>query len=64
MGVGMSEQDSFTLVFKGSIRDFAKNPFLTETPFGIPYAAGVGNAFEEADKLRDELEQLKRELAP
>jgi hypothetical protein len=60
----MSGDDCFTLVFKGKISSFNKNPFLTETPFGTPYAAGIGNAFEEADKLREKLERLKEGRAP
>lgn len=46
----------FTLVFEGDIREFKLNPLTTETPFGIAIVAGVGNAFEELDELREQLE--------
>ncbi len=49
----MIDREYFTLVFKGDIGRFKKNPMLTETPFGRPVAAGRGNAFEEADALRE-----------
>ncbi len=44
----------FTLVFEGDIRTFKKNPLTTETPFGIPFAAGVGDAFWDLDEARGE----------
>ena len=47
----MSER--FTLVFEGDLRKIKLNPFKTETPFGIPVAAAVGDALEENDELRD-----------
>lgn len=46
---------AFTLVFEGDIRRFADNPMTAKTPFGVAYAAGVGNAFSESDRLRDAL---------
>lgn len=52
---------AFTLVFEGELRDFDLNPFKTETPFGIPRAAGIGNAFEERDRVEEELRSLKAE---
>jgi hypothetical protein len=45
----------FTMVFEGNLRDFKGNPFKTETPFGIPVVVGLGDAFEECEKLREEL---------
>ncbi len=45
----------FTLVFKGDIRKFKENPLKTETPFGVAIIAGIGNAFEELDELRERL---------
>ena len=42
---------AFTLVFEGDIRRFKMNPLATETPWGIPYAAGMGDAFEQIDQL-------------
>jgi hypothetical protein len=43
-------REHFTLVFKGDIGKFEKNPMNTETPFGKPVAAGRGDAFEEHDR--------------
>ena len=42
---------AFTLVFAGDIRKFKMNPLTTVTPWGIPYAVGMGDAFEKIDKL-------------
>ena len=58
MQMARPEPNSFTLVFEGSIRKAAHNPLATETIYGTPFAAGVGNAFEEADKLREALKQI------
>lgn len=44
---------AFTLVFAGDIRKFKANPLTTETPWGVPYAASMGDALEQIDKLRD-----------
>lgn len=41
----------FTLVFEGDIRKFNRNPLLTDTPFGRPIIAGMGNAFAEFDEF-------------
>jgi hypothetical protein len=50
----------FTLVFEGNLAAFDGNPFRTETPFGVPFAAGYGNALEQVDQLeghtRDDIE--------
>jgi len=40
----------FTLVFEGDIGQFPANPFLTETPFGRPFACGRGNALDEGTR--------------
>lgn len=45
---------AFTLVFEGDIRKFGLNPLKTETPFGIAYAASMGDALEELDELKTE----------
>lgn len=54
----------FTLVFNGDIRKFDRNPLQTNTPFGRPIAAGMGDAFAEFDEFcetRDDLlETLRR----
>lgn len=47
---------AFTLVFKGDIRSFKQNPLTTETPWGIPYGASLGDLMEENNELRDLLE--------
>lgn len=41
------DEFSFTLVFKGNLREFGFNSLKTVTPFGVPYAAGIGDAFQE-----------------
>jgi hypothetical protein len=48
---------AFTLVFEGDIRQFTMNPLTTETPWGIPYAVSMGDALDEADELREQLER-------
>ena len=53
----------FTLVFRGNIREF-KDPLKTETPFGIPVAAGIGDAYAENEELRELLERLPQEHHP
>ena len=51
----------FTLVFKGSLREFKGNPLKTETPFGMPFICAIGNVCDEADELRERLETLTRD---
>lgn len=53
--------EAFTLVFKGNIRDFDMNPLVTKTPWGIPYAVAMGDALEEADDLREQLERCPQD---
>lgn len=48
------EMKAFTLVFEGDIRQFAKNPLTTETPFGVPYAVAAFDALERLDEALDE----------
>ncbi len=43
--------DRFTLVFEGDITKFKGNPLKTETPFGIPFAASIGDALEKIEHL-------------
>lgn len=38
---------SFTLVFKGSLKDLPSNPFKVDTPYGLPIAAAEGDYIEE-----------------
>jgi hypothetical protein len=45
--------EAFTLVFAGDIRSFDFNPLTTETPFGVPYAVGIGDAFQELEQLAE-----------
>jgi hypothetical protein len=46
----------FTLVFKGSLREFKGNPLRTETPFGIPFVCAIGDLSEQVDLLEERLE--------
>lgn len=50
--------EHFTVVFEGDIMDFDFNPLKAVTPFGIPYAAGIGDALAEADAFRAALESI------
>lgn len=59
MGLPEKYTQSFTLVFEGDIRKFKGNPLKTETPFGVPFVASMGNALEENDELRDLLDRRK-----
>lgn len=47
----LPEHDHFTVVFEGNLREIRFNPFMTDTPFGLPRHVGVGNAFEEFDEF-------------
>lgn len=50
----------FTLVFKGDIRKLDFNPLKTEAGvYGLPWAAGKGNAFDEIESLHDEMDRLE-----
>ena len=51
-----NEMKAFTLVFEGDIREFTKNPFTTETPYGIPYAIAAFDALERLDELIEDCE--------
>lgn len=50
----------FTLVFEGDPRKLP-NPFTTDSPWGRPYAVSVGDALQEADRLRDQITALNVE---
>ena len=52
MALDPKYSEAFTLVFAGDIRKFTKNPFLTDTPYGLPYAIQLGDALAELDELR------------
>lgn len=56
----MSEK--FTLVFEGSLREQQSNPFKTETPFGTPVAAAMGDGLEDGDRMNDQLAEAKEWL--
>lgn len=49
------DTDSFTLIFEGDIRKFAKNPLMLETEYGTPYAVGIGDAFAKIDQLEEDM---------
>lgn len=59
----MIDREYFTLVFKGDIGKLKLNPMNTETVFGRPVAAGRGNAFDEADNLREQIARSPQEGA-
>jgi len=46
----------FTVVFKGNLKEFEGNPLQAKTVFGTPVACGLGDAFDEIDRLQEELE--------
>ena len=51
----------FTLVFRGDICDF-KEPLKTKTVFGVPVAAGVGDAFAIGEAIEQRIEALEAQL--
>lgn len=53
----------FTLVFKGNLREFKGNPLKTETPFGIPFVAAIGDLSEVVDQLEEQLACYTRDDA-
>jgi hypothetical protein len=55
--MGDPRAEAFTLVFGGDIRQLKANPLTAETPFGVAYAAGVGDLFNDIDEIRDLLAQ-------
>lgn len=50
------DKTHFTLVFEGDLSSFEKSPLKTETPFGIPVAAGFGDAFAKINELEESLD--------
>ena len=48
--------ESFTLVFKGDLRKIS--PFSTETPYGLPYYAAMGDMISRHDVLRRALNEI------
>lgn len=53
-------REYFTLVFKGDIGKFKNNPMNTTTIYGIPEAAGRGDAFDDVERMREALEEIAR----
>jgi hypothetical protein len=47
------KSSTFTLVFEGDLRKYPGNFFKVDTPFGKPLAAGLGNAFDEIERLHE-----------
>lgn len=45
----MSDEQYFTIVFKGDIRKLDFNPLKTTTIYGEPVAASVGNALDKIE---------------
>ena len=48
---------AFTLVFEGTIRN-KPNPLTTETVFGVPVIASIGDVSADADCFREALEEI------
>jgi hypothetical protein len=59
----MNDRKYFTLVFEGDISKFKGNPLKTETPFGVPFAAGMGNAFDDLENIREIEDAAQRLIA-
>lgn len=49
----MSNREYFTLVFKGDITKIQGNPMKIETPYGLPVASGMGNAFDVIENIHE-----------
>lgn len=52
------DTEYFTVVFQGDVRKIEPNPLFLETQFGKVVAMGLGDYFDYADKLEEELEAL------
>lgn len=52
---------SYTVVFDGSPKNIAGNPFDVQTPWGKPISIGYGDAHEREDLLRNALEQIRED---
>lgn len=50
----MSDEEYFTVVFKGKIRDIKGNPLRFNTVFGEVDGVYAGNAFKRIDHLEQE----------
>lgn len=53
------DSEYFTLVFKGDLRAFKGNPLKTETVFGVPMVASLGDATKRADELQERLDNIE-----
>lgn len=62
-GVGVPA-DYFTLLFEGNLRKIDASPFHTDTPFGRPIAASLGDMFTENAELRDQVWALEDGVKP
>lgn len=51
-----------TCVFAYNVRDFQKNPFFVDTPFGRPVIVSVGDVCSERDDLETERDELRAAL--
>jgi hypothetical protein len=54
----------WTAVFRSALSAIEGNPFRIDTPFGRAVHIGRGNAFHEADLLREERDELREALEP
>lgn len=55
------DEDYFTLVFKGNIRELQPNPFCEQTVFGECVGMAVGDVLEELDFWEKRCERLEKE---
>lgn len=44
---------AFTVVFEGDIAKFEGNPLRVNTPFGKPFAIGMGNALDQIEGIHE-----------
>lgn len=59
--------ERFTLVFEGSLRAFPSNPLKTETPFGTPIGASIGDghaAYDNVVSAGNELADAAGDIRP
>lgn len=60
--IPMVDREYFTLVFEGDLTKFQGNPLKIETPFGVAFAAGLGNAFDKLENIEEIAEAAQKLL--
>lgn len=48
----MGEKPFVTMCFAFDIKTFGANPFLVDTPYGLPEVVSLGNVFAEAEEAQ------------